>query len=282
MASAAAEVARALVAAMRGGDTVVTATVVRADDESPLPVGAKMLLRPDGGVVGSFGGGPLEQAVLEDCRAARERRLIQTYHYAPDGRRFSRQEAEGQPSLEVLIETVEPPAVLLIVGGGHVGKALSQIGALLGFSVAVVDDRPEYASVERFPEADRVLCGDFVEVLREFPIGPNTYVVVVTRGHRYDEASLRQVVEDSAAYIGMIGSRRRAGAVLQRLVDDGVPSEAVARVYSPIGLDLGAETPEEIAVSIMAEIVQVRRRGTGRPMREVKRPRRARSTERRT
>ena len=133
-----------------------------------------------------------------------------------------------------------------------------------------MDDRPDYANPERFPEADRVLWGDFVEVLRQFPIDANTYIVCVTHGHEHDEASLRQVVSSSAAYVGMIGSRRRTSAILQRLRDEGVDPAAVARVHTPIGLDIGAETPEEIAVSVMAKVIQMRRGGSGRSMREMK------------
>src|SRR3990170_4161677 len=175
---------------------------------------------------------------------------------------------------QVMFELHEPPATLVIVGGGHIGKALATIGDLCGFSVVVVDDRPDYANQERFPEAGRVVCGDFAEVLRGLPIDSNTYVVTVTRGHKHDEESLRQVAESPAAYVGMIGSKRRGAAVLQHLIDDGLDPEAVRRVHTPIGLDIGAETPEEIAVAIMAEVVQVRRGGSGRPMREVKKARR--------
>ncbi|MDP2950567.1 MAG: XdhC family protein [Chloroflexota bacterium] len=287
------EIARAVLEAAGGGQAVCMATVIRAAlptgrqapespapppeaDQPPAEVGAKMLVRADGSTLGSLGGGPLEAAVVADCLAALPRHLTETVCYSSDGRRVGGEEGEGRASLDVLIEAIEPAAVLLIVGGGHIGKALAQMGALLGFSVVVVDDRREYANRERFPEADRVICGDFEESLRDFPIDSNTYVVIVTRGHRYDEVSLRQVVAGPAAYVGMIGSRRRVGAVMQHLLGEGVPAEAVEHVHSPIGLDIGAETPEEIAVSIMAEIVQARRRGSGRPMREVKGVRRGR------
>jgi hypothetical protein len=132
----------------------------------------------------------------------------------------------------------------------------------------VVDDRPEYANRERFPEADRITCGRFEEVLADYPIDAGTHIVCVTRGHRHDETSLKLVVDSPAAYVGMIGSKRRVKAVLQHLVEDGASAEHVARVRTPIGLDIGAETPEEIAVAIMAEIVMERRGGGGASMRE--------------
>lgn len=263
-----------LMAAQEGGPGVVVATVVQAPPDGPVSVGAKLLLRQDGSSVGSLDGGALEAAVLADAREAFRRHAVQSLLYAADGTRLSRREAEGVPAYQVMLEMHEPPATLLIIGGGHIGKALASIGDLCGFSVVVVDDRPDYANRERFPEANRVVCGDFAEVLREFPIDANTYIVTVTRGHKHDEISLRQVAGSAAAYVGMIGSKRRVGAVLQHLIDDGLDAEAVRRVHTPIGLDIGAETPEEIAVAIMAEVIQVRRGGSGRPMRQVKKARR--------
>jgi xanthine dehydrogenase accessory factor len=212
--------------------------------------------------------------VIADARDAFRRHAVQSLFYSPDGARLTRREADAAAAYQVMLEVHEPPATLVIVGGGHIGKALATIGDLCGFSVVVVDDRSEYASEERFPEADRVLCGYFDEVLRELDIDANTYVVTVTRGHKHDEVSLREVAESAAAYVGMIGSKRRVGAVLQHLIDDGLDPEAVGRVRTPIGLDIGAETPEEIAVAIMAEVIQVRRGGSGRPMRRVNEGRR--------
>ena len=263
-----------VMAAREGGPSVVVATVIQAPPDASVPVGVKLLLRQDGSILGSLGGGPLEAAVLGDAREVLRRHAVESPFYAADGTRLSRREAEDRAAYQVMLEAHEPPDTLLIVGGGHIGKALATIGDLCGFSVVVVDDRLEYANVERFPEADGVICGDFAEALREFPIDSNTYIVTVTRGHRHDEMALRQVAESPAAYVGMIGSRRRVGAVLQHLIDDGLDPEAVGRVQTPIGLDIGAETPEEIAVAIMAEVIQVRRGGTAQPMREVKKTRR--------
>jgi len=249
--------------------------VIQAPPDAATVIGAKLLLRRDGSTLGSLGGGPLEEAALADARDASRRRSVDSLFYAADGSRISRREAESAGGgYQVMLERHEPAATLVIVGGGHIGKALATIADLCGFSVVVVDDRPDYANQERFPEADRVLCGDFAEVLRGLPIDANTYVVTVTRGHKHDEESLRQVVGSPAVYVGMIGSRRRAAAVLQHLIDEGLDPEVVGRVHTPIGLDIGAETPEEIAVAIMAEVVRVRRGGSGRPMREVKKARR--------
>ncbi len=214
------------------------------------------------------------ETVKAEAPDAFRRHGVETLFLAPDGSRLSRHDAISRPSYQVMLEVHERPARLLVIGGGHIGKALAVIGSLCGFSVEVVDDRREYANEERFPEADRVTQGRFGEVLQGYPIDMNTYIVCVTRGHRHDETSLRLVVDSPAAYVGMIGSKRRVGAVLKHLEEDGADPEHVSRVRTPIGLDIGAETPEEIAVAIMAEVIQARRGGSGRPMREVKKARR--------
>jgi xanthine dehydrogenase accessory factor len=167
-----------------------------------------------------------------------------------------------------MVEVIEAPVTLLIIGGGHIGLSLATIGAHVGFSVAVMDDREMYANAERFPMADFVKAGDFNQMIADFPIGRNTYIVMVSRGHKQDETALRAVVPRGAAYVGMIGSKRRVSTVLRHLAEEGFAIEDLERIYTPIGFDLGAETPEEIAVSIMAEIIAVRRGGDGRPMRE--------------
>jgi xanthine dehydrogenase accessory factor len=258
-----AEIARAVLAAMQGGAPVVTATVI-ASSLPDVTAGAKMLVRAGGGTVGTIGGGPVEAAVVEHCVGAIRRHAVETIRLDPDGTVV---EGRHQPAaVEVLIEVVEAPARLLIVGGGHIGRSLSRMGAEAGFSVTVLDDRPDYANRERFPEAEQVICADFEPALAELPVDHNTYIVLVTRGHKQDELSMRCLVTRGAGYVGMIGSKRRTGAVLQHLLDDGFPKEALDRVRTPIGLDIGAETPEEIAVSILAEMIMVRRGGTGRPM----------------
>jgi xanthine dehydrogenase accessory factor len=161
---------------------------------------------------------------------------------------------------------------LLICGGGHIGLSLATIGAHVGFSVAVMDDREMYANPERFPMADKVQAGAFEVMLRDFPITSTTYVVMVSRGHKQDETALRSVLGRGARYVGMIGSKRRVATVLRHMAEQGVPIDELERVYTPIGFDLGAETPEEIAVSIVAELIAVRRGGSGRPMHEGRPP----------
>lgn len=250
---------------------MVVATVVRAPENGGITPGAKLLVRADGSRLGSLGGA-LEAAVAEDCLAALSqfpRTNNQSAYYRPDGSSIHRLEASGgAEAYEVMVEIIEAPVSLLIIGGGHIGLSLATIGAHVGFSVSVLDDREDYANPERFPMADRTMFGDFEPALRDFPMNQTTYIVLVSRGHKQDEEGLRLVVNRGARYVGMIGSRRRVATVLRHLAEEGFPIEALEAVYTPIGFDIGAETPEEIAVSIMAEIIAVRRQATGRPMRE--------------
>jgi xanthine dehydrogenase accessory factor len=269
--SASAQIALEIVRAARSGASISVATLITAPADSPLAPGSKLLLRADGTRLGGFGGSQLEEAVIEDALAALTqipRTPTQSLYYLAEGERIHRLEAKEAAAYEVMIEVIEAPATLLIVGGGHIGLSLATIAAHVGFSVAVADDREMYANAERFPMADKTMAGDIAAHLDGFPINSNTYIVMVSRGHKVDELALRQVVTRGAAYVGMIGSKRRVSTVLRHLAEEGYPIEALEAVYTPIGLNIGAETPEEIAVSIMAEIIMVRRGGKGGQMRE--------------
>jgi xanthine dehydrogenase accessory factor len=268
-----ADIAAEALRASREGPPVVVVTVIRAPRAGAATAGAKLLVRSDGSRLGSLGGGALEDAAARDALDAlnaRPRRAVTVAHYTPEGVPVSRRDAASD-AVEVMIEVVEPPVTLLIVGAGHIGQALCAFAARTGFSVAVLDDREEFANRERLPEADAVLCGDIAGELRRFRIDANTYVVLVSRGHRQDEVALREVVGRGAAYVGMIGSRRRVETVLRHLAAEGFDRAALDAVRTPIGLDIGAETPEEIAISILAEVIMARRGGTGRPMSERRR-----------
>lgn len=267
------QVAEEVVRAARDGPSVAVATVVRAPERAIPAMGDKLLVRADGSRLGSLRGGALEEAVAADCHAALTRlprTQVETLFYSASGERLHRLEA-GADEFAVMIEVTERPATLLVVGGGHVGQSIATIGAEAGFSVIVLDDRAAFASSERFPMADQVICGDFVEELRRLRIDASTYIVLVSRGHKQDELSLREVVQSSAAYVGMIGSLRRVSTVLTHLAREGYPRGALERVHTPIGLDIGAETPEEIAVSIVGELIAVRRGGSGRKLSELRR-----------
>ena len=176
--------------------------------------------------------------------------------------------AEG---VELYVERIELPGELVIVGAGHVAQPLASVGKLLGFRVTVLDDRPAFARRERFPDADRVIVADFAEPFADVAIGAQSRIVLVTRGHRYDYDCLRALTALGVepAYVGMIGSRRRVRAAFEQLAREGFDAEWLERVHAPIGLDVEAETPAEIAVAVAAEIVLASRGGTGRPLRDV-------------
>ena len=258
----------AFVEAVNRNEAVAMLTVVKSQAEGAPPPGAKLVAWADGRVMGSFTAA-YDAVVLDDARQSLTRGESQSFIYPkPSGGRTRR--AERLAELEVYVEVVRPPT-LLVVGAGHVGNSVARLAKFVGFQVAVIDDREEFANSERFPEADQVICDDFIAALERFPINQSTYIVVVTRGHKQDETSVRAAIDAPAAYIGMIGSKRRAGAVLKLLRESGVSAEALARVRTPIGLDISAETPEEIAVSIIAEIVLTRHGGSGLPMSQVER-----------
>jgi xanthine dehydrogenase accessory factor len=182
----------------------------------------------------------------------------------------ARDVAVGGATHTVYLELYAPPPELVIVGAGHIARPLCRVGAMLGFRVIVLDDRPEFATRERFPEAERLVRADFAEPLRDIALGAGTHLVLVTRGHKYDYEVLRDVLSRPVlpVYIGMIGSRRRTRAALEQLAREGIPREKLLRIHAPIGLDIGAETPEEIAVAIAAEVVRLRRGGTAQSLRE--------------
>jgi xanthine dehydrogenase accessory factor len=175
--------------------------------------------------------------------------------------------------VELYVERIEPPAELVIVGAGHIAQPLAAIGKLLGYRVIVLDDRPDFARRERFPDADRVIVADFSDPFAGVPIHARTHMVLVTRGHRYDYDCLRTLaaMEVEPAYVGMIGSRRRVRAAFEQLAREGFDAAWLSRVHAPVGLHIGAETPAEIAVAIAAEMILVARGGSGKPLREVAR-----------
>ncbi|WP_309493096.1 XdhC/CoxI family protein [Candidatus Hecatella orcuttiae] len=245
------------------GEKIAVATVVKAEGSTPQGVGAKMIIREDGSRFGTIGGGCIENAVVAEAQEALKDGKSRLSSF-----KLTEEEAGGVGmicggTMDVMVEVIQPTPTLLIIGSGHIAEPLHRLGRMLGFQVVVVDP---FARKERFPEADRVIAAPVDEGLAQVAVGPQTYVVVVTR-HQYDEPALRAVLPSQAAYIGLVGSLNRVNTIFKMLREEGVADEAaLARVHAPIGLDIGAKTVEEIALSIMAEIVHVQRGGTGRPL----------------
>ena len=231
----------------------------------PELVGKRVVVRQaKGGVkslVGSFG-----DADLDDGALALGTRRLEERRTSTKGT-HELKSASG-PTIEVYVEAHHPHPDLVIVGAGHIAQPLCSMGAVMGFRVIVVDDRPEFATRERFPEADQILRVDFRDPFADVPIHSTSHVVLVTRGHKYDYECLRHLLqtEVEAPYVGMIGSRRRVRAAFSQLQGEGVDRDRLSRIRAPIGLDIGAETPVEIAVAVAGEIILQWRGGTGAPL----------------
>ncbi|MFA7250099.1 MAG: XdhC/CoxI family protein [Dehalococcoidia bacterium] len=261
--------------ALAGGPLVVTATVTSGGDPPIATPGDKMLVRRDGGRIGTLGDAALDDAVHEVALTVFTdfpRVIMQTLYFGRDGRAVTRRSQAHAGDAELMIQLFEAPARLVVIGAGHVGLAVATLGDFVGFDITVLDDREEFANRERFPMAEAIYDGDTTAALDAMTFDERTYVVLVSRGHKQDEDALRHVVGRGAVYVGMIGSRRRTATVIQHLAEEGLDMEALDAVSTPVGLDLGAETPEEIALSILSEIVMLRRGGSGGRMREQRAP----------
>ena len=256
----AAAAATRILESLRGSRGTVELLVV--SDSEDRAAGARMLVRPDA-VEGSLGDPELDAAALSvAARAPRARGHGGSLHTL---------QTPARRRLQVYAESHRPRQELIVVGAGHIAQPLATLGTLLDFEVIVLDDRPEFATRERFPEAAAVRTIDFADPLGDLDIHAGSHFVLVTRGHKYDYECLRRLLarhgEAVPAYIGMIGSRRRVRATFVQIEAEGIPHDVIARVRAPVGLDIGAQTPAEIAVSVMAEIILERRDGTGAPLR---------------
>lgn len=253
------EVLSALVGALERGEDAALVTIVSAQGSTPQRVGAKMLVFADGRTVGTIGGGCYENDALWKAREALQTRKPQLVRYdlTDDFAEESGLICGGQ--MQVYIEPLEPAPHLYIIGAGHVAQHLARIAKPIGFRTHVLDDREKFANRERFPEADELVVDSIPEWLHRTDLPSNAYVVVVTRGHRHDLDALRSLAARDLRYLGLIGSRAKVKRIYDALVAEAMPLECLWRVHAPIGFDIGAVTPEEIAVSILAELIAVRR-----------------------
>jgi xanthine dehydrogenase accessory factor len=248
----------AAVDALRRGEVVALVTIVRAQGSTPQRVGAKMLVFADGRTIGTIGGGCYESDALGKAREAIASGRPALLHYELNDDFVQENGLICGGRMDVHVDPLEPTPHLYVVGAGHVGFHLARAAADAGFRVHVVDDREKFANAERFPGAD-VVVEPIPEWLRRADIPPTAYVVVVTRGHTHDLEAMRALAARDFKYLGLIGSRAKVARISDALLSEGMPRECLARVHSPIGLDIGAVTPAEIAVSILAELIAVRR-----------------------
>jgi xanthine dehydrogenase accessory factor len=268
------DVYSALLAAQNKGIGVALATVIRTSGSMPRHAGSKMLVYSDGRIVGTVGGGAMEARVIADAQAAMNIGKAHVAEYTLNDLR------DGDPGIcggtaEIFIEPMLSRPTLLVIGGGHVGKALAELGKWLDFRVVISDDRPEFCNAAYLPNLDGYLLSSPATLTDQltgvYAPTAQTYIAAVTRGLPVDEALLPPLIrwlnEGKIAYLGLIGSRRRWALTVNMLEGLGFTRAELAKLYAPIGLELNAETPQEIAVSIMAEITLLRRGGNGGHMR---------------
>ena len=252
------DVLREIPRALDGGRAAALVTIVATSGSTPRRAGAKLLVYADGRVVGTIGGGSCEHDALDRAREAIRMQQPLLVHYDLENGTPGEGGVICGGQMDVFIEPLHPASHLYIIGAGHVGREVARVAYLAGFQVHVVDDRPEFANAERFPDAVEVVVDDIPGWLTRTQLPPRAYAVIVTRGHRDDHDALNALAGRDLTYLGMIGSRAKVRQVFDSLAARGVPAEALARVHAPVGLDLGASTPGEIAVSIVAELVAVR------------------------
>jgi xanthine dehydrogenase accessory factor len=244
----------------REGRRGAVATIVNVRGSIPSFKTAKMLVRDDGTMVGTIGGGCVEADVWRAAREVMEEEKARTltFNLNQDPKYDTGLVCGG--TLDIFVEPILAQALLYIFGAGHVSTSLYKVAKDSGFSVTMIDDRAMYANRERFPEAQEVIAEDFDQAMSRLSPTEASYIVIVTRGHRDDMRILRWAVQTKARYVGMIGSKRKTIGIFRELQREGLPASLFDRVYAPIGLDIGASTPEEIAVSITAELIAVRRK----------------------
>jgi len=247
------------------GKKAALATIVKIRGSVPSFQTAKMLVREDGSTVGSVGGGCVEADVWAAAQDAikDEKSRVMSFDLTDDSMADSGLICGGK--LDIFIEPVLPVPRAVIFGAGHISTQLSKIATTAGFKTWIVDDRPIYANEARFPEAERVFSDSFESAFSEITPDENTYIIIVTRGHQDDENVLRWAMGTNARYVGMIGSKRKVKTIAKKLESEGISSEQLKRAHMPIGLDIGAFVPEEIAVAIVAEMIHYRRRKSEHP-----------------
>ncbi len=244
--------AKEIDAAYEGGPSVALASLIKSAPGKDLPIGAKLFIREDGSTEGSLGDAELDRDAVKRAHGLMAMGRNE-YAIAEDG-------------TEYFIEAYTTPPQLVICGGGHVSFALAAHAKPLGFRLFITDDREEFANPERFSDADIIIAKKPEDALDELPINANTFIVVATRGHRFDNVALAAAAATPARYVGLMGSKRKTILIYEDLVRMGIDEERLRSIRSPIGLDIRARTPEEIAVSIMGEILMYRLGGTGLPM----------------
>jgi len=238
---------------LQSGKRASLATVVSKQGSTPAPIGSKMLVLSNGDILGTVGGGSIEAEVRQIARKVMTEDSPRLVSFD-----LTENDSICGGSISMFIEPIASSEKVYVFGAGHVGQYVSKMAAMVGFKVIVIDDREEYANRERLPEAHKIIVSDFMNSFEKLEIEDNSFIVIVTRGHAFDEQVLEWACGTKAKYIGMIGSKAKIKGVFSNLKQKGVDDKRLDEVHAPIGLDIGSQTPSEIAVSILAEIIQVR------------------------
>jgi xanthine dehydrogenase accessory factor len=239
------------------GEEAALATVISAEGSTPRDEGAKMLVRPDGSIMGTVGGGSIEKTVINDALEVMRRGKARKIQYRLSGAGDLGMICGGDT--EVFIEPITGAPSLFIFGGGHIAVPLARMASIAGYKISVIDERPDFANPARFPDAAEVIVSDIAPAYGRLNIDKGSYIVIVTHGHKGDEAALEGALKTPAKYIGMIGSKTKNKSVFAHLLEKGFTKDDLNRVHAPIGICIRAQTPEEIAVSILAEMIAVKR-----------------------
>jgi xanthine dehydrogenase accessory factor len=249
------------------GESAAMAVLTEDSGSTPRKSGSIMAVWQDGRIFGSVGGGKVEYAVITKAIECIEKKEDSSFEY-----KLNEQDLGMKCGGEVkgFIKVFYPRTKLIIAGAGHIGEKLYHLARILDFYTVILDDREEFANRERFKDVDEIIVGDIGESLAKYEIGDKDFIVIVTRGHMQDKAALKAAVGRGAAYVGVIGSTRKLKLMMKELMEEGVSRQELQKAYAPIGLDLGSNLPEEIALGILSQIVLVKNKGTLSHMKDIK------------
>jgi len=241
------------------GGSAALATVVQVKGSTPREVGSKILIKGNGAVIGSIGGGTLEATICREAMSVLREGKAKMLHFDLTGEEVEADQMLCGGEMDIFIEPILPQPTLYIFGAGHISLSISKIAKMIGFRIIVIDDRAEFANPGRFPEADMILVEQWEQAFPKLQINDSSYIIILTGNHITDQRVLEWALGTEAKYIGMIASKNKREAIFSNLSAKGIAEELLNKVHSPIGLEINAETPDEIAVSILAQIVKIRR-----------------------
>lgn len=250
------------------GDKVALVTITDIKGSTPRKKGSLMAVWEDGRIYGSVGGGNIEYTVIERTIECLKEEADREFEFELNDEGDLHMQCGGKAI--VYVKVFKPRSKLLIVGGGHIGVELFKLAKILDFYTVIFDDREEFANEVRFEAADEIIVGDISEKLSQYPINKDTYIIIVTRGHKCDADALKVTAESNASYIGVIGSKKKTEFVMNNLMSDGISREALKKVYAPIGLNISSGEPNEIAFGVMSEILLVKNKGSLQHLKDVK------------